>query len=504
MLELSEHIRIQLERCSDLPSLPAVAVQILKLAQSHTSTMGDVADAVGYDPALATKLLKIANSPLYGQRRKSGNIRQAVMLLGLNSTLMLTLSFSLFSSLRQQEERGLDYNAYWQRSLLSSTVARLLARLPEEVSPEEAFLAALLQDIGMAVMDRAFDQFYQQMESEDIRHSTIIEFERNQIDTDHAAVGAWLLNQWNFPEHLIEAVSGSHQLVDSQELASVSTLTECIALSGIIADGIIAVDRNQDSSNNPEFLRLGDDYEELIEELYEEIPVVEGLFEMSLLDNKYTDKVLSEAKNQMLMRGLNFSQELASNRQEMDRHEQRTQILKKESMQDHLTGLSNRKHFDLAIEEEFIHARKNSWPLSAVFIDLDKFKAINDKFGHTVGDRVLKFSAKILGAYTRDQDAVFRYGGEEFVILLPGCSSKDAISAATRIVEAIRNNNLTIKSEHKISITCSAGVATLDSQHVFDNKELLVEAADHAMYAAKQNGGDSVMVYQQSLVKNYH
>ena len=503
MLELSEHIRIQLERCSDLPSLPAVAVQILKLAQSHTSTMGDVADAVGYDPALATKLLKIANSPLYGQRRKSGNIRQAVMLLGLNSTLMLTLSFSLFSSLRQQEERGLDYNAYWQRSLLSSTVARLLGRLPEEVSPEEAFLAALLQDIGMAVMDRAFDQFYQQMETDENRHSDIIEFERKQIDTDHAAVGAWLLNQWNFPEHLIEAVRGSHQTVDSKELARISTLTECIALSGIIADGIIAVDKNQDE-NTPDSLRLGDDYESLIEELYEEIPVVEGLFEMSLLDNKYTDKVLTEAKNQMLMRGLSFSQELNTSRQEMDRHEQRTQLLKKESMQDHLTGLSNRKHFDLALEEEFIHARKNGWPLSAIFIDLDKFKSINDKFGHIVGDSILKFSAKILSAYTRDQDAVFRYGGEEFLILLPGCSSEDATSAATRIVEAIRNNKLTLKSQHKISITCSAGVATLDSQHVFESKELLVEAADHAMYAAKQNGGDSVMVYQQSLVKNYH
>jgi len=220
---------------------------------------------------------------------------------------------------------------------------------------------------------------------------------------------------------------------------------------------------------------------------------------MSLLDTGYTDKVLGEAKNQMLMRGLESSKELTESRQVIAHQERRAQLLKQESMQDHLTGLSNRKQFDLTIEEEFVHARKNKWPLSAIFVDLDKFKQINDRCGHAVGDQVLRFSAKILDASTRDQDAIFRFGGEEFVILLPGCTVKDATTAANRIVNALQNSNYTLNDHSQISVTGSAGVATMDEHHTFNSPNQLVEAADQAMYQAKQRGGSQVIVYQENL-----
>jgi HD-like signal output (HDOD) protein len=289
MLELNERIKTQLERCNNLPSLPAVAVQILDLAQNSASTMGQVANVVSFDPALVTKLLKIANSSLYGQRRHSSNVRQAVMLLGLDSTLMLTLSFSLIPSLREQESRGIDYVHFWKRSLLSSTAAHLLAARTQKVSPEDAFLASLLQDIGMVAIDKGLNDFYTSLDYDKHCHEATIEFERSEIESDHAVVGAWLLDQWNFPNHLVEAVESSHQDTCSQSISDITSLTDCVALSSRIADGLIAAYEAQETQTTAPSQWLSSDFEELLEDLCKEIPVIESLFDMNLLEGSSSE-----------------------------------------------------------------------------------------------------------------------------------------------------------------------------------------------------------------------
>ena len=127
--------------------------------------MGKVAKVLSMDSALSTKVLRIANSPLYAQRRKSENLRQALVVLGLNATLTLALSFSLVKSLRAGKANGIDYPLYWRRALVAATAARALADALRQPMAEEIFLAALLQDVGILALDQAVPDLYRGAEA---------------------------------------------------------------------------------------------------------------------------------------------------------------------------------------------------------------------------------------------------------------------------------------------------------------------------------------------------
>jgi len=157
---VNPEIEAKLRRLVNFPSPPGVATHIIELAQDPDIEMGKVAKALSMDSALSTKVLRIANSPLYAQRRKSENLRQALVVLGLNATLTLALSFSLVKSLRGGKSNGLNYGLYWRRALLAATAARALADAMHQTLAEEIFLAALLQDVGMLALDMALPDLY--------------------------------------------------------------------------------------------------------------------------------------------------------------------------------------------------------------------------------------------------------------------------------------------------------------------------------------------------------
>jgi len=124
---LNPEIEAHLRSLVSFPSPPGVASHIIELARDPEIEMGKVAKVLSLDSALASKVLRIANSPLYAQRRKSENLRQALVVLGLNATLTLALSFSLVKSLRAGKANGVSFPFYWRRALLAATAARALA-----------------------------------------------------------------------------------------------------------------------------------------------------------------------------------------------------------------------------------------------------------------------------------------------------------------------------------------------------------------------------------------
>ncbi len=140
--ELEAHLRSLV----NFPSPPGVATHIIELARDPDIEMSKVAKAL--------------NSPLYAQRRKSENLRQALVLLGLNAALTLALSFSLTKSLRSGKANGISFPFYWRRALLAATAARALADALRHTMAEEIFLAALLQDVGILALDKALPDLY--------------------------------------------------------------------------------------------------------------------------------------------------------------------------------------------------------------------------------------------------------------------------------------------------------------------------------------------------------
>ena len=155
---------------------------------------------------------------------------------------------------------------------------------------------------------------------------------------------------------------------------------------------------------------------------------------------------------------------------------------------DPLTGVSNRTSMDKMLAREVELARRHLTPLSIIMIDVDRFKTINDSHGHVVGDYALKAIADCMVTCARDSDIVFRYGGEEFVVVLSNTSLDGASFLAERIRETVEN--LTVKfDDNVLGITVSLGVAAFAGD---DNRVRLLEKADKALYESKRRGRNCV------------
>jgi two-component system cell cycle response regulator len=161
------------------------------------------------------------------------------------------------------------------------------------------------------------------------------------------------------------------------------------------------------------------------------------------------------------------------------------------SRTDSLTGLDNRRYLEQQVDQMFAHAERLSEPLSCVMCDLDRFKSVNDEFGHHAGDVVLKHFARILKHEAREIDRVGRYGGEEFVILLPGTVLDAAVTFAERVRKEVENHTFVFDggSVHR---TASFGVAGWPHPRV-QGCDQLIRAADDAMYVAKETGRNRVV-----------
>ena len=185
-----------------------------------------------------------------------------------------------------------------------------------------------------------------------------------------------------------------------------------------------------------------------------------------------------------------------SNRQLKAEIEKRTQIeaaLEHLATTDALTNLHNRRHFFELAEQELARAKRYQLHFSLLMIDLDNFKSANDKLGHLYGDRVLQVVAKCIGQNSRDVDIPGRYGGDEFVILLPETEPSFAHVFAERLCQVTRTQ-LDEFEEMTIPITLSIGITNFswDVEITFDT---LLDRADQALYEAKQAGRDRVAIW---------
>jgi diguanylate cyclase (GGDEF)-like protein len=476
----------------NFPSPPGVAAHIIELAQDPEIEMGKVAKALSMDSALSSKVLRIANSPLYAQRRKSENLRQALVVLGLNATLTLALSFSLVKSLRGAKANGLDFKYYWRRALLCATAARALSDFLHQSAAEEIFLAALLQDVGMLALDQSLPDLYRGIEAMQQDHAALAEHESQRLKVDHADIGAWMMRNWHLPERLYNAIGNSHRLQQGFTTDPAQIFERCVALSGLIADLFMQEPQKRQFAETA--LRaercLGLDkiaFGQVLGTIGAMIPETEAIFEAELLSKQHPDLILEQARDVLMLRNLHALREINTLRAAVDNTDPRPRESEEETRRDPLTGVYNRVYLEQFLQREFDHATRHKWPLSVAFADLDDFKLINESFGPQAGDRVLQATARILRGNTRESDLIARYGGEEFLVVLPATDAQTAHAVCERIVMAFRNTGHVMGSE-RANVTVSIGCATQDAHTQFANPADLIAAADQALYTAKLRG----------------
>lgn len=175
-----------------------------------------------------------------------------------------------------------------------------------------------------------------------------------------------------------------------------------------------------------------------------------------------------------------------------------SEILKNATM-DALTGLNNRRQFEVRLKEEYSSANRQNTPLCAIMIDIDFFKKFNDTYGHAIGDTVLRTTANVIKEQLREYDIPSRYGGEEFCILLPQTNIDEAKIVAERLRTSVENKKIEIQTNKNeqikhISVTISVGLAQLDIKDMADD---LYMKADRALYEAKEQGRNRVVVYEK-------
>jgi two-component system cell cycle response regulator len=203
-----------------------------------------------------------------------------------------------------------------------------------------------------------------------------------------------------------------------------------------------------------------------------------------------TGKSFSEREIKLCNAIANASSNALYNAYLFERLENEKSRLEKLAITDYLTGVYNIRYFYNRLEEEFSRAIRYEIPISCIMLDIDRFKRINDNYGHRAGDLVLRQFAQLIRRHTRKSDVFARYGGEEFIILLPQTGVDGAKTEAERLQKYIREHHFKNIEE---KITSSMGIACWPT-HNIDTSDDLITLADHALYRAKAMGRDRIVI----------
>jgi len=167
-------------------------------------------------------------------------------------------------------------------------------------------------------------------------------------------------------------------------------------------------------------------------------------------------------------------------------------LLREQSVRDHLTGLFNRRYMEVTLERELLRASRKGLSLSIMMLDVDHFKRFNDTWGHAAGDKILRELGKLLLRQVRGEDIASRYGGDEFIIILPDASREVTQERAKHLCEHTRRLKTHFKGQIFEMITFSVGIATSPKNGT--TSEEILKAADTALYLAKYEGRGRVVV----------
>lgn len=488
---MNEQLVKKIRQCPTLPSLPAIALQVLEMAHKEQVDIAEIARIISKDPALSSKILRTVNSSFYGRSQSISTISHALVILGLQSVKTLVLGFSLVTNLAKSKSKGFKHLTYWRRSVYAATAARTLASKLQLVQQEECFLAALLKDIGMLVLDQVLTDAYGEVHERAQTHSRLVEEELKAFQMTHADVSGILVEQWKLPPVLSVPIAFHHRSADVTD-PQLRKLTELVWLAGRCADIFVDEDAAEAIATVRKFCQdqygiSEADADQMLDEICKRTKEVAPLFEISIASSTSYENILKKANEALVELTLRTQQQAAT-------LEQQNLKLKAQATTDALTGLANRHFFDQFMTEQFSAAQRNERPLSILMIDVDRFKMINDTHGHPVGDQVLRVLGKMLRSAARAQDLAARYGGEEMVLVMPGTTKSTAAAIAESIRRAISLRPIACQGI-SLPATVSIGVAALEPGVPFTQAAQLIKAADLAVYAAKRGGRNCVKVF---------
>lgn len=213
----NQELKKRLSNIRNLPTLPMVADNVIKLTQNPDSTAFEIAEAISQDQSLASKVLKTANSAYYGFPRKITTINYAIVVLGLNNIKNIVLSTSIMEKFSPKKKNLLfDQKEFWKHSLLCGIISKKISEHMGIKNSEEIFMCGLLHDFGKLILDSFFqDEFVVALQLSKDNTITLMEAENRIFGFNHSGVGALLLRKWSLPPSLVKAVEFHHSPEES-------------------------------------------------------------------------------------------------------------------------------------------------------------------------------------------------------------------------------------------------------------------------------------------------
>ncbi len=483
---LDDKLKSRLNYCTTLPSLPAVAIKIIELANNPEADIGETCQYISLDPVLSAKLLKTANAPLYKSRRVATNIRQAVSILGTHSVIVIALSFTLANSLMKKSPSNplaFDHDIFWRRSVASALASRALGEKLNLGFLDDLFLAGLVQEIGILAFLTIMPEEYGDIFSAVTDHDKLLHIERQTFGAGHDELGCALLQKWHIPDYIALACLASHSQPEPKSLDP--TLQACVAVSRYLADYFLDPQDARKMATLTQTARAWLDLDDtalidVLQLMETGLKPIEELFDIKIHHSSEAAAIMAEARELLMIHSLSRAKEL-----------------EEKSQRDGLTGAHNRIYFDETLRREFHLSAQYKLPLTIAIIDLDHFKQVNDTHGHLAGDSLLVTVVSTIYEQIRQDDTLSRYGGEEFALILPGTTLAASRNLITRLKDAIAAINYKLDGHFVIRITASIGVASNEPGVAHFNEPLdMIKAADSALYAAKHAGRNQIIEWE--------
>ncbi len=478
----------RLELNGKLPTPPGVVVRLLELTRQSDVSTRDIAEAIAMDPVLTAKILRFVNSPMAGVGREVSSLHQAVALLGVRGVKMMALSLAVLGSGKANGCAGFHHDQFVLESLACGAAAKVVAAATRCYAPQDAFAAGLLSQIGRAVLAAGVPAEYAQVLSRAKRvPHDLPPLELEAFGQHYAQVGADLLRRWGLPEAICHAV---RLFRESEDAGNASSLAHVLGVAERAAE-VICI---HDGACRPEAEEFAGEFRRyfamdepsalgLLGEIAREMAAIRKALEISKGRVRSVDEIESEVRERIAE--LSVSMHLENQTMAL----QQADLLHRATT-DALTGVGNRAAFDARMQLELDRAARGGTPFALLMLDVDHFKAFNDRHGHQAGDRVLQAVARILDDNLRKVDYLARYGGEEFAVIAPETPYEGVRLLAERLRTAV--SHLTVPWESlALRVTVSVGAVCCESVDA-NQAAMVIRAADEQLYLAKSRGRNRV------------
>jgi len=491
-----QDIRTRIATLSYLPTTAAVALKFVELGKNPEAEPNDYARVISADSSLSSKLLALANSSWAGVRNRVTTVRMAVNLLGLGTVRTLAISYCMTGLHNELHLSPAESQAFWEAALCKAVAAKHYARLFDAKTADEAFVGGLFQDFALAVIYSVLREPYLALLHDPETNVQVqLQKERELVGMDHTEVGRTLAQRLELPEVYVDAIAFHHSYERLAEFVTVAPVRDATYAAGLLPH-VFNRWNQADAQTLAEFLKThapATDTPTYLAQVQTEFAELYSFFHEGDVPQAQLAELVTQASREaadnttaLVGKVNDLLREAATMGTQM-----RTAVtnLENQASYDAITGALTRPAFASRAQDMLATAARYGTSLAAVYLDVDRFKAVNDEFGHAFGDQVLKAVAEAVKGALPPGALFGRLGGDELVILISGCSATEAKQVAARIVADVAAEPVQVGHRSRTA-TVSAGLLLVPPTEHLQVLDHLLDAADKLMYVAKRAGGN--------------